>query len=119
MDVVLKGRGIKITDQIRHTTEHKLAKIARLDPRVGRLEIEIMGDLNPRMGASHRVEVVCARGRKTFRAYGEGSDVESALDQVEERLQRQITSFRAKRRRFLRRGRRQPPAGTEELGPLT
>src|SRR5437870_13512596 len=34
MDLVMKGRGIRITDQVRRTAEHKLAKIGRLDPKV-------------------------------------------------------------------------------------
>jgi len=98
MDLALKGRGVRITDQIRRTTEHKLAKIARIDPRIRRLEVEIIGELNPRMGGSHRVEVTCRSGRHVFRAEASGPGIEVALDQVVEHLERQVTSYRGKLR---------------------
>ena len=68
MDLVLKGRGIRITDQVRRTAEHKLAKIGRLNPKVLRLEVELTLERNPRIGGSHRVEVACDTARQTFRA---------------------------------------------------
>ena len=96
MDLVLKGRGIRITDQMRRSAEHKLSKLARLDPRVVRLEVEIIGEHNPRIDGSHRVEVACDTARHTFRAEAAGHDVDAALDKVLQRLQRQIASYRGK-----------------------
>jgi ribosomal subunit interface protein len=96
MDVVLKGRGVRITEQMRKRAEGKLAKIGRIDPRVSRLEVEITLEHNPRIDGSHRVEVACARGRRVFRAHAAGQDVEGALDQVIRRLERQLASYRDK-----------------------
>jgi ribosomal subunit interface protein len=98
MDLVLKGRGTRISDQVRRSAEHKLSKIERLAPRLVRIEVEITEEHNPRIGASHRVAVACDTPRKTFRAEGAGRDVDSALDQVVERLERQISEHRRKRR---------------------
>jgi ribosomal subunit interface protein len=113
VDLVLRGRGVRITEQIRRVAEHKLAKIGRIDPRVTRLDVEITGDLNPRTGGSHRVEVTCSRGRRLLRAEGLGSDVDTALDQVAQRLERQISSYRGRLRdRFTRRRHRLQSFGT-------
>jgi ribosomal subunit interface protein len=98
MEVVLKGRGIRITDQMRRVAEHKLGKLERLAPRVRRLEVEIIGEHNPRIDGSHRVEVSADASRKVFRAEGAGKDVETALDQVVERLEKQISSYQGKLR---------------------
>lgn len=98
MDLVLKGRGVRITDQIRKTAEHKTAKIERLEPRVRRLEIEITLEHNPRIIGSHHVNVACDTARHVFRAAGSGHDVDTALDQVIQRLERQINSHRGKLR---------------------
>jgi ribosomal subunit interface protein len=98
VDLVLKGRGVRITDQIRKTAEHKTAKIERLEPRVRRLEIELTLEHNPRIYGSHRVEMACDTARRVFRAAGTGKDVDTALDQVIERLERQITRYRGKLR---------------------
>jgi ribosomal subunit interface protein len=98
VDLVLKGRGMRITDQIRKSAEHKTAKIGRLEPRVRRLEIELTLEHNPRINGSHRVEVACDTDRHVFRAEGSGRDIDTALDQVIERLERQIARHRGKLR---------------------
>jgi len=105
MDLVLKGRGVRITARVRASAEHKLAKIGRVDPRVTRLEVEVTRETNPRITESHRVEVACSTARHVFRASAGGSDVDSALDKVIDRLESQLASYRSKLRR-----RRQPPA---------
>ena len=107
MDVIVKGRGVHITDQIRRVAEHKLSKIGRLDPRVRRLEVEIIEERNPRIDGSHRVKVAADTARKVFRAHGAGHDVDSALDQVIGRLERQIGDFRGRLRARHKAG---PPA---------
>jgi ribosomal subunit interface protein len=98
VDLVLKGRGVRITDQIWKTAEHKTAKIERLEPRIRRVVIEVIQEHNPRIDGSHRVEVACDTARHVFRATGSGRDVDTALDQVVERLERQITRHRGKLR---------------------
>ncbi len=107
MDVILKGRGVRITEQVRRTAEHKLSKIGRLEPRVRRLEVEIIEERNPRIDGSHRVEVTCDSLRNVFRAHGAGRDVNTALDQVVERLERQISRKRGR----LRNRRQSGPMG--------
>ena len=107
MDVILKARGIPITDQLRRAAEHKLSKIARVEPRVLRVEVELTQERNPRIDGRHRVEVACETARRVFRAHGAGPDVDSALDQVIQHLERQISSRRGKLRdRWTRRGNR-------------
>jgi ribosomal subunit interface protein len=96
MDLVLKGRGVRITDQMRKRAEAKLAKIARIDPRVTRFEVEILLEHNPRIEGNHRVEVACEHGTRVFRAHAAGQDLDGALDQVIERLERQLASYRDK-----------------------
>ena len=98
LDVVLKGRGVRVTDQIRRVAEHKLGKLGRIDPRVTRLEVEIIGERNPRIDGSHRVDVTCETSRHVFRAEGSGHDVDSALDQVIRKLERQFRAYRGKLR---------------------
>jgi ribosome hibernation promoting factor len=97
VDLVLKGRGFRITDQVRRSAEHKLSKVSRFDPSAFRMEVEIHEE-KPRIEGGYRVEVACFSGRKTFRAEGTGTDVSSALDRVVERLERQITRHRGKLR---------------------
>ncbi|HZD79509.1 MAG TPA: ribosome-associated translation inhibitor RaiA [Actinomycetota bacterium] len=98
MDLVLKGRGTRITEHMRGAAEHKLARLGRMAPRVTRIEIEVISEKNPRQGGVKRVEAALETPRKTFRAVAMGSDVDSALDQLAEKLERQLRDHREKRR---------------------
>ena len=98
MELSLRGRGVDITDQLRKTTQHKLAKLARLDPRALRVEVEVISERNPRLDGAKRVEAAVHSARHTVRASAQARDAPAALDQVVERLERQIRDRRAKRR---------------------
>jgi len=104
LDLILKGRGVQVTDRMRAVAEHKLSKIERIDPRVERFKVEIIEERNPRIPGNHRVEVAAEAGRNVFRAHGEGQDVDSAFDQATQRLERQIADYRSKMRERHRPG---------------
>ena len=98
MELVLKGRGTRVDERLRQVTEHKLTRLDRLEPKLTRLEVEVVTEKTPRRGGLHRVEVVASAPRKTYRAHADARDVESALDVVAERLARQIRDHHDKRR---------------------
>jgi len=98
MDLVMKGRGARISDHVRQAAEHKLSRLERMEPNVTRLELEIISEKNPRQGGAHRVEAAIDTPRKTYRATADAQDVESALDVVAEKLERQIRDHNQKRR---------------------
>ncbi|MGA9160314.1 MAG: ribosome-associated translation inhibitor RaiA [Actinomycetota bacterium] len=119
MEFVLKGRGERVAQRLRQVTEHKLARLERIEPRLTRLEVEVTVERNPRRGGIHRVDVLAAAPRKTYRAHAEAKDVGSALDVVAERLERQIRDHHERRRtrRIAGAGRvksAQTPGGTAE-----
>jgi ribosomal subunit interface protein len=98
MDVVVKGRGTRITDRIRGAAEHKLARLQRMEPRVTRIQVEVIAEPNPRQGGAKRVEAALETARKTFRAHAEAPDVDSALDRLAAKLERQLRDHHGKRR---------------------
>jgi ribosomal subunit interface protein len=98
MDLVLKGRGVKITDRVREAVEHKLTRLERMEPKVTRLEVEVISEKNPRQGGAHRVEAAFDSPRKTYRASADAKDVESALDAIADKLERQIRDNHKKKR---------------------
>jgi ribosomal subunit interface protein len=106
MELHLNARGTRITDRIRTAADHKLSRLDRLEPRLTRLEIEVIAEHNPRRGGAHRVEVVATRPRKTYRAHAEAPEVEAALDLVVGRLERQIRDDHEKKRARLLAGAR-------------
>jgi ribosomal subunit interface protein len=98
MDVVVKGRGTKVTDRIRDSAEHKLGRLQRMEPRVTRIEIEVIAEPNPRQGGAKRVEAALETARKTFHAHAQAADVESAFDRLADKLERQLRDHHSKRR---------------------
>jgi ribosomal subunit interface protein len=104
MELILKGRGVKITEHLRSVAERKFTKLERLDPSVLRLEVEVANHRNPRQGGAHRVEAAFETPRRTFRASVETPDLEGALDRVAAKLDRQIRDHRDRRRAKLLAG---------------
>ena len=103
MDLTFTGRGIEVTDELRETASHKLARLSRLEPRTTRIDLEFVSEDYPRPEGTKRVEAALHVPRKTFRAQGEATDVPTAIDRVGERLERQIRDYHGRRKKRLAR----------------
>ena len=98
MDLVVKARGGRITKSVRTVVEHKLSRLERMEPKVTRVEVEVIHEKNPRLGGAHHVEAALGTPRKTFRATADVKDVGAALDVLVDKLERQIRDHHTKRR---------------------
>lgn len=98
MELVVKGRGDRITGQTRGLVERKMERLKRFDGRLDRVEVEVIRETRGRIGGGHRVAASARAGRRTYRASANGQDVEAAVDRVVDRLERQITEDRRRRR---------------------
>ena len=98
MDLVVKSRKVAVTEQFRRAAEAKMAKFARLEPNVVRIELEITLARSAHPDGLKRLVAALETPRKTFRASGDAADLDVALDQVVSRLDRQLREHRKKRR---------------------
>jgi ribosomal subunit interface protein len=119
MDLTFTGRGLPVSDDIREQAEHKLARLERLEPRTTRIDLEFVAEHHPSPDGLKIIKAALKIPRKTFRARAEAQDVRSGLDEVAEKLERQIRDHHGKR---LGRWRKQvrfrrdsalPPADTD------
>ena len=101
MDVVVRARGIQLSDQLRRTAEHKIGKVERMEPRAVRVEVDIATSRDSMPDGLKHVEATLQTPRKVFRARAEDAHVERALEQVVARLERQVRDHRQKRRKRL------------------
>jgi len=99
MDLTFTGRGLAVTDEVREIAEHKLAHLARLEPRATRVDLEFIAEHHPRIDGTKRVEAALYVPRKTFRAEAEAQDIPTALDRVTDRLGRQIRDYHGRRKK--------------------
>ncbi|MFN2544820.1 MAG: ribosome hibernation-promoting factor, HPF/YfiA family [Actinomycetota bacterium] len=99
MDLTLKGRGVRITEQFRSKVDHKLSKLERLHPRLERLEIEISSENTPKLNGTKRLDATLVLPRHTVRATASAPDIDAGLDLLVERLERQVRDYREKRKK--------------------
>jgi len=110
MQFQVKGRNLEVSDAIRSYAEQKLAKLDRQlqDPRV---ELELAVERNPSIAANHVAEATIWTNGPVLRAREASSDMRASIDQLVEKLERQVTRYRKQGR-----SRRRKAARTN--GPL-
>jgi putative sigma-54 modulation protein len=105
MQFQVKGRNLEVSDAIRTYAEQKLAKLDRQlnDPRV---ELELAVERNPSIAANHVAEATIWTRGPVLRAREASSDMRASIDQLVEKLERQVKRYRtqgkARRRRAAR-----------------
>src|SRR5207244_8796961 len=105
MQFQVKGRNLEISDAIRSYAEAKLGKLERQlnDPRV---ELELAVERNPSIAANHVAEATIWTKGPVLRAREASSDMHASIDQLVDKLERQVTRSRhqgrARRRKAAR-----------------
>ena len=97
MQLRVKGRGVEVTDAIRSYAEKRLGKLERQlpDPRI---ELELSAEHNPSIKAQHVAEATVWTKGPVLRARESSSDMRASIDQLVDKLERQVTRYREKRR---------------------
>jgi len=107
VDVVVKGRHTELTERFRSHSEEKLAKLAKLDGKVSRIDVEVCEEHNPRLaGRRSRIELTCRTRGPVVRAEAAAADPYAALDLAFTRLEARLR--RAADRRRVHHGIRTP-----------
>src|SRR5215211_2419594 len=107
MRLQVKGKNVDVSDSIRAYAEQKLGK---LDGRLHDLtvvELELMVERNPSISQNQVAEATIWTKGPVLRAREASSDMKASIDQLTEKLARQVKRYREKRRQEPRRG--EPP----------
>src|SRR3954465_14811675 len=88
-----KGRHHRVSDAARRYAEQKLSKLERQleDPRV---ELELAVERNPSIAANHVAEATIWTRGPVLGAREASSDMHATIDQLVEKLERQVTRYR-------------------------
>jgi ribosomal subunit interface protein len=115
LELTFTGRGVAVDDELKELAAHKLARLARMEPRVVRIDLEFISEDHPRLDGTKRVEAALHTPKRSFRAHAEAEEVPAALGRLAERLERQLRDHHGKRRsRLLRRFRRSARQAPQE-----
>lgn len=94
MQVIISARHFDVSDRLRSLVEERFSRLSRFEPRVSRVEVALLEEKN-------RCEVdaqVSVDGSGPVHAHGEAPDFRTAVDQVVDRLGRQLRKSHSRRR---------------------
>lgn len=99
MRLQVKGRNVEVSDSIRRYAEEKLAKLERQLADPTQVELELAVENNPSIAANHVAEATIWTKGPTLRARESSSAFEASIDQLVDKLERQVKRYREKRSR--------------------
>jgi putative sigma-54 modulation protein len=108
MQLQVKGKNVEVSPAIRAYAEEKLAKLSKQLPELLQVEVELSAEKNPSIAASQIAEGTIRTKGPTLRARASAAEAKVAIDQLAEKLERQVKRYREKRRE---EPRRHAPAG--------
>jgi putative sigma-54 modulation protein len=120
MRLHVKGKNHEVSDSIRRYAEEKLGKLDRQLHELTQVELELCVEKNPSIAANQVAEATVWTKGPTLRAREASTDMKASIDQLTEKLRRQIEHYRAKRRGRPSRGDGIPtggPMALEDVGP--
>jgi ribosomal subunit interface protein len=107
VDIVVKARNTEVDEQFRAAVRDKLGRLAKLDPKADRVDVEIAEERNPRQADIRmRVELTCRTRGPVIRAEAAAADEHEALDLAIGKLDMRLR--RAADRRRVHHGNRTP-----------
>jgi len=98
MRLQVKGRNVEVSEAIRDYAQEKLGKLERQLADPTRVELELTVERNPSIAASHVAEATVWTKGPVLRARESSSDMKASIDQLVDKLERQVKRYREKRR---------------------
>jgi ribosome hibernation promoting factor len=96
----VKGKNVEVTDSIRQYAQEKLGKLERQLADPTRVELELAVERNPSISANHVAEATIWTKGPVLRAREASADHKASIDQLVDKLERQVKRYREKRRRY-------------------
>ena len=97
MRLQVKGRGVEVTPSLREYAERKLGKLEKQLAAQTQVELELSELRNPSVAASHVAEATIFTKGPTLRAREASPDMKASIDQLVDKLERQVKRYRDRR----------------------
>jgi putative sigma-54 modulation protein len=99
MQLQIKARNTEVSDAIRTYAHEKLSKLERQLKDSPRIELELAVERNPSIAACYVAEATVWTKGPVLRARESSPDMRASIDRLEDKLARQVTRYRERRRR--------------------
>jgi putative sigma-54 modulation protein len=103
----VKGRNVTVSDSLKDYALEKLAKLEKHLNDAARLELELQVEKNPSIAENQVAEATVWTKGPVLRARESSKDMRASIDLLVEKLERQASRYRDKRRRGPGRGQAQ------------
>ena len=97
MRLQVKGKNLEVSDSIRSYAEEKLGKLDRQLHELTRVELELAVEKNPSISANQVAEATIWTKGPVLRAREASGDMRASIDQLTEKLLRQVKHYRDRR----------------------
>ena len=97
MQLHVKGKNLEVNDSMRSYVERKLQKLDRRVHELTRVEIELAVERNPSIAESQVAEATVHLKGRTLRAREAARDMKAAIDELADKLVRQVRDIHDKR----------------------
>jgi putative sigma-54 modulation protein len=116
MEIVVRGKNVKVPAALQQTTKEKLAKFERFNLKLSRIEVDYSEIRNPRVSDNELCEVTVHLKGHFVKAHASATDQAAALDLVIDKVEHQLTRLKDKKvgRSHPRRRRLAPPPPLED-----
>jgi len=94
VEIILTGRHVEVTEELRDYVREKTSKLSRYYDRIHEIEV-ILDHESDQFSAE---VIVRADHKHTFLASGNGPDTFALIDKITEKLERQLTKHKEKKR---------------------
>lgn len=98
MRLQVKGKNVEVTPAIRDYAERKLRKLGKQLADQTQVEVELSEQRNPSIAESQVAEGTIFTKGPTLRAKESSTDMKASIDQLVDKLERQVKRYREMRR---------------------
>jgi putative sigma-54 modulation protein len=98
MRLQVKGKNVEVTPSIREYAERKLGKLSKVLAAETQVEVELSEQRNPSIADSAVAEATIFTKGPTLRAREATPDMKASIDQLVDKLERQVKRYREMRR---------------------
>lgn len=97
MELQIKGRNLEVSETMRDFAVRKLSKLERQLRPTTRIELELAVEKNPSVAANQIAEATVWLKGRTLRCRETSRDMKLSIDELTEKLQRELSELRDKR----------------------
>jgi putative sigma-54 modulation protein len=97
MRLQVKGKNVEVSDSVREYAEKRLGKLEKQLADPTQVELELAMERNPAIADNHVAEATIWTKGPTLRAREAATGWEASIDQLVDKLERQVVRYREKR----------------------